>query len=157
MLPMIAPLSVLSALCMVASSVATYSASASCNGSSDLVQSLPLTDFTSLPFCMFSGTVDISANKSIFYWLTESEQNAASAPLVLWFNGGPGCSSMAGMFTELGPFYPQQNGSLARNAFSWNRVANVLYVDSPAGVGFSLAKDAAAYQTGDKQIAADAP
>ena len=52
---------------------------------------------------------------------------------------GPGCSSIGGgFFSELGPFYPTPGGKeLVSNAFAWNRVSNVLFVESPAFVGFS--------------------
>ena len=42
------------------------------------------------------------SDKNLFYWYHESTTDAASKPLVLWLNGGPGCSSLGGMFTELG-------------------------------------------------------
>lgn len=50
---------------------------------------------------------------------------------------GPGCSSMAGLLSENGPFYPDAKGNLIINDWAWNKKANVLYVESPAGVGFS--------------------
>ena len=52
---------------------------------------------------------------------------------------GPGCSSIGGgFFSELGPFYPTPGGkALVANKYAWNRVANVLFIESPAFVGFS--------------------
>ncbi|RHY75334.1 hypothetical protein DYB38_012174, partial [Aphanomyces astaci] len=58
-------------------------------------------------------------------------------PLVLWLNGGPGCSSLGGFFTELGPFVVQSDLSVKRNPYAWNRKANMVFLESPAGVGFS--------------------
>ena len=58
-------------------------------------------------------------------------------PLVLWLNGGPGCSSLGGMFTELGPFVLDANLNITLNPYSFNRVANILFLEQPAGVGFS--------------------
>lgn len=52
---------------------------------------------------------------------------------------GPGCSSLGGGFmSELGPFYPSRNGRrLQENPYPWNGLANMLWLESPAYVGFS--------------------
>ncbi|ETO18792.1 hypothetical protein RFI_18456 [Reticulomyxa filosa] len=53
-------------------------------------------------------------------------------------NGGPGCSSLLGAFTELGPFHPYENGEKVEyNPYSWNGLANMLFLESPGCVGFS--------------------
>ncbi|KAF0717234.1 Aste57867_2420 [Aphanomyces stellatus] len=78
-----------------------------------------------------------SNNQKMFYWFVESEGNPQLDPLVLWLNGGPGCSSLGGFFTELGPFVVESDLSVKRNPYAWNRKANILFLESPAGVGFS--------------------
>ncbi|XP_055806554.1 serine carboxypeptidase-like 34 isoform X2 [Solanum dulcamara] len=52
---------------------------------------------------------------------------------------GPGCSSIGyGEAEELGPFFTQKNKpELKFNKFSWNKAANLLFLESPVGVGFS--------------------
>nr|XP_043612159.1 serine carboxypeptidase-like 45 [Erigeron canadensis] len=93
-------------------------------------------------FKQFAGyiTVDGSKQRSLFYYFVEAESNPSSKPLVLWFNGGPGCSSVgAGAFVEHGPFKPSGSSVLLKNDYSWNKEANMLYLESPAGVGFSYA------------------
>ncbi|CAA0807557.1 Serine carboxypeptidase-like 40 [Striga hermonthica] len=109
-------------------------------------------------FSQYSGhvTVDAEAGRALFYYFVEAE-NPTSKPLVLWLNGGPGCSSVGyGAFTELGPFRVNPDGkTLWHNKNSWNNVANVLFLDSPAGVGFSYSNRSSDYVTGDKQTAAD--
>jgi carboxypeptidase C (cathepsin A) len=58
---------------------------------------------------------------------------------LLWLNGGPGCSSLIGMSYENGPFKFKPNSTeMIANPHSWNRKANLLYIESPAGVGFSV-------------------
>ena len=74
---------------------------------------------------------------NLFYWYHEATANAEAKPVILWLNGGPGCSSLGGMFTELGPLVVGMDGNVTFNPFSWNKLANVLFLEQPAGVGFS--------------------
>ncbi|VDM55389.1 unnamed protein product [Angiostrongylus costaricensis] len=69
---------------------------------------------------------------------TESQRNPSTDPLILWLNGGPGCSSLGGLIEELGPFKLKHYGNTVySNRHSWNLFANVLFLESPSGVGFS--------------------
>ena len=56
----------------------------------------------------------------------ESEKDAKNDPVVFWTNGGPGCSGLLGFFTEQGPFFPQEDGSLKMNDYAWNKVKHLL-------------------------------
>jgi carboxypeptidase C (cathepsin A) len=79
-------------------------------------------------------------NANLFFWLFESQNNPSTAPLVLWLTGGPGCSGELAIFFENGPFKINPSTLLlSPNPNSWNQNANVLYVDQPAGTGFSYA------------------
>lgn len=115
----------------------------------DLVTNLPLAPkFT---FKMYSGYLPIpnSKGKQLHYVLYTS-QNQLTDPLVLWLNGGPGCSSMEGAFMETGPFvFSETNNSMYVNPYSWNRNANMLYIESPAGVGYSVLGDISNNSTDD--------
>ncbi|XP_044506837.1 serine carboxypeptidase 1-like [Mangifera indica] len=129
---------------------------------------MELDKITSLPgqpnginFNQYSGyvTVDPQAGRALFYYFVESPQNSSTNPLVLWLNGGPGCSSLGiGAMTELGPFRVNSNGkTLFQNGYAWNNVANVIFLESPAGVGFSYSNTSSDYDhTGDNTTAADA-
>nr|GMC75152.1 serine carboxypeptidase-like 45 [Ipomoea batatas] len=100
-------------------------------------------------FQQFSGyvTVDKKEERSLFYYFVEAQVDPASKPLVLWLNGGPGCSSLGvGAFSENGPFRPSGQ-FLVKNAHSWNLEANMLYLESPIGVGFSYANNTSSYET----------
>jgi cathepsin A (carboxypeptidase C) len=104
---------------------------------SDLIESLPGLD-PKPKFRQYSGYLNATEGRHLFYWLFESQRNPAEDPLILWLNGGPGCSSLEGLFTENGPYRVSPDGTeLSYDEYSWNSLANVLYLESPAGVGFS--------------------
>ncbi|XP_028211889.1 serine carboxypeptidase 24-like isoform X2 [Glycine soja] len=81
-------------------------------------------------FSQFSGyvTVNEQHGRSLFYWFTESPTSPQNKPLVLWLNGGPGCSSVAyGASEEIGPFRINKTGSsLYLNKYAWNRAQDAL-------------------------------
>ncbi|KAK1357276.1 serine carboxypeptidase-like 42 [Heracleum sosnowskyi] len=70
---------------------------------------------------------------------------------------GPGCSSIGGgAFTELGPFFPKGHGrGLGINSKSWNKASNLLFIESPAGVGWSYSNTTSDYNCGDASTARD--
>ncbi|VDO46431.1 unnamed protein product [Haemonchus placei] len=107
-------------------------------GEDDLVN-LPGLQFVT-NFNTYSGYLNANDNGTwqMHYMLTESRSDPSSDPLLVWLNGGPGCSSYVGLFEELGPFYVNYDGqSLYENIYAWNTKANVLFLESPIGVGFS--------------------
>ncbi|KAI4389557.1 hypothetical protein MLD38_001772 [Melastoma candidum] len=103
-------------------------------------------------------TVDPKAGRALFYYFVESPTDSSSKPLILWLSGGPGCSSLGyGAMEEIGPFRvnPDER-TLSMNKYAWNNVANVLFLESPAGVGFSYSNTTLDYSTrGDKSTADD--
>lgn len=113
-------------------------------------------------FKHFSGyvTVNHTAGRALFYWLIESpaSRKPETRPLILWLNGGPGCSSIAyGASEEIGPFRINPDGkTLYLNPYSWNKLANLLFLESPAGVGFSYSNTTSDLTSaGDQRTAED--
>ncbi|KAM3258012.1 hypothetical protein ACQJBY_050002 [Aegilops geniculata] len=127
----------------------------------DRIAALPGQPPNSVGFSQYSGyvTVDEMNGRALFYYLVEAATNAATRPLVLWLNGGPGCSSFGyGAMGELGPFrVNSDNRTLSTNEHAWNNVANVLFLESPAGVGFSYSNTTSDYdKSGDQRTSEDA-
>ena len=101
-------------------------------------------------FDMYTGYINVTdAPDYLFYWFFGTQNGDESAPLVIWTNGGPGCSSMEGASTENTPLSLfdikeacssgecDYTGQLSTNPYGWNARANVLYIDQPRFVGFS--------------------
>lgn len=123
----------------------------------DFVEKMPWVNET-LNYAMYSGYLDIpnSNGKSLHYILVESQNDPANDPLVLWLNGGPGCSSLDGFIYEHGPYvFPDEGTTLQKNQWSWNTNASVIYLEAPAGVGFSKMGDKSNNKTNDQITAHD--
>ncbi|ODV87909.1 hypothetical protein CANARDRAFT_173795 [[Candida] arabinofermentans NRRL YB-2248] len=107
---------------------------------------------------MHAGQIEIYSenNTNLFFWKFEKPRgvvdklNSSSSSsstyltdtlhkdeLIIWLNGGPGCSSMDGALMEVGPLRINQNNEVYFNDGSWMEVADILFVDQPAGTGFS--------------------
>jgi len=96
----------------------------------------------------YSGYLDVAEDKHLFFWFFESREAPADAPLVLWLNGGPGCSSSTGLLFELGPCSIANKGkNTTYNPYSWNAHANIIFLDQPVNVGFSYADDGTTVST----------
>ncbi|KAK7695150.1 hypothetical protein QCA50_002340 [Cerrena zonata] len=91
----------------------------------------------------WSGFLDISQTRHLFFWFFEARRGPKNAPLMLWLNGGPGCSSIgSGLLFENGPCSIAYGGnSTIVNQHSWNEVANIIYLEQPIGTGFSYSDD----------------
>uniref|UniRef100_A0A0D9VIP1 Carboxypeptidase n=1 Tax=Leersia perrieri TaxID=77586 RepID=A0A0D9VIP1_9ORYZ len=105
-------------------------------------------------FAQYAGyvTVNETHGRALFYWFFEATAAADKKPLVLWLNGGPGCSSIGyGEAEELGPFLVQKG----KPELKWNEFSS--QSNSPVGVGFSYTNTSSdLQQLGDKITADDA-
>ncbi|PWA02797.1 hypothetical protein BB558_001051 [Smittium angustum] len=82
---------------------------------------------------MIEGTDD-----GLFFWLVTNKTNTLNSDtLVLWLNGGPGCTSMDGMFLENGPYIFNENKKIVMRDHAWSTLVDVLYIDQPFGTGLS--------------------
>ncbi|XP_018438695.2 serine carboxypeptidase-like 12 isoform X4 [Raphanus sativus] len=101
-----------------------------------------------LPFELETGYIGIGEEEDIqlFYYFIKSEKNPKEDPLLIWLNGGPGCSSLLGLLLENGPLafkFEVYNGDLASlvsTTYSWTQVANIIFLDQPVGSGFSYSR-----------------
>lgn len=98
-------------------------------------------------FDSYSGYVNVTEEDWLFYWFFEASEAApADAPLIIWTNGGPGCSAMEAATTEHGPWVLKDikesnmlaTGQLSENPYAWNNYGPVLYLDNPRYVGNSF-------------------
>lgn len=105
---------------------------------------------------------DESGDKHLFYWMfekrpgqeEEKKKDGAEIPFVVWLTGGPGCSSTLALLTENGPCSVNKDGkSTTVNPSSWTEAAHVLWLDQPAGVGFSYGDE---NDSGEEMIGEDA-
>ena len=92
-------------------------------------------------------------DNSMWYWLFEARENPDTAPLVIWFAGGPGGSSTTDAFAFMGPFefkdWPIENKKALLRKVSWNQKANVIFPDFPLGVGFSTVTEKHVARSGE--------
>ncbi|XVE52080.1 hypothetical protein DITRI_Ditri02bG0092300 [Diplodiscus trichospermus] len=116
----------------------------------DLISKLP--GQPDVSFRQFAGYIDLDekAGSSLFYYFVEAESDPMTKPLTIWLTGGPGCSSVGDGFASVGPFVTTNNArGLQRNLFSWNKVSNLLFIDSPIGAGWSYSNTSSDYSNGD--------
>ncbi|BBH09714.1 serine carboxypeptidase-like 17 [Prunus dulcis] len=110
-----------------------------------------------LPFKLETGYVGVG-NKDelqLFYYFIESERSPENDPLLLWITGGPRCSSFSGLVYENGPIsfsftsITKHPVELVLNPYSWTKLANIIFLDAPAGTGFSYSTTTDGYNTSD--------
>ncbi len=104
----------------------------------DLMGNLP--DAPPFTTKTYSGYLTVTDTKALHYVFAESQSSPSTDPVVIWFNGGPGCSSMLAFMQENGPLAIDDGEDYIKtNPYPWNTKANMLWIESPAGVGYSVA------------------
>uniref|UniRef100_A0A5B7AP11 Putative serine carboxypeptidase-like 18 n=1 Tax=Davidia involucrata TaxID=16924 RepID=A0A5B7AP11_DAVIN len=112
-----------------------------------------------LPFTLETGYITVNESE-IFYYFIESETSPKEDPVLVWYSGGPGCSTFNGLIFEIGPLafniseYLGGTPTLEYYPYSWTKTCNILFVDAPVGTGFSYATNSSAFPTSDTKSAA---
>ena len=117
---------------LLASALVTL-ASAQCKSSyaNDVVGALPRFE-GSIPssMCQYAGHIQIDDNNGLFFWYFYNQTiQRENNPITLWLNGGPGSSSLIGLFSEHGPLVIKKVGddiSLEMRKRSWLEVSHML-------------------------------
>ncbi|KAI3697447.1 hypothetical protein L6452_30471 [Arctium lappa] len=129
------------------------------SNSKTIVKNLPGFD-GDLPFTLETGYVGVGEDEQVqvFYYFVESERNPSDDPLLLYLTGGPGTSGLYPFLYQIGPLSFnfesswKNNITLELNPNSWSKVANVIFIDLPVGVGFSYAKTWEASRSSDSIV-----
>ncbi|KAK7080869.1 hypothetical protein SK128_028084 [Halocaridina rubra] len=105
----------------------------------------------------YSGflTVNKEYNSNLFFWFFPASVNAINAPVFVWLQGGPGASSLFGLFAEHGPFNVDAKLNLAPRDYPWTKTNNIIYIDNPAGTGFSFTTHEAGYARNQSDVGRD--
>ncbi|CAG9126297.1 unnamed protein product [Plutella xylostella] len=97
-------------------------------------------------------TVDKTYDSNQFFWYFPAMvPDNKNAPVVLWLQGGPGATSLYGLFTENGPLRVRNN-KFERRKYNWALSHHLIYIDNPVGTGFSFTKDPKGYCTNEVQV-----
>lgn len=110
------------------------------------------------PVVSYAGyfTVDSANQANLFTWFFPALNGNTKAPLLVWLNGGPGSTSMYGLFAEFGPFEVQPDGAtILPRAVTWSTEFNIIFVDNPVGTGLSYTIGEGGYCNNQLEVAAD--
>ncbi|XP_065287705.1 probable serine carboxypeptidase CPVL isoform X1 [Dermacentor albipictus] len=105
----------------------------------------------------YSGflTVNKQYGNNLFFWFFPAKENPEKAPVVLWLQGGPGSSSLFGLFVEHGPYRVAKGGVPELRGTTWAQRYSMLYIDSPVGAGFSFTQDDRGYARNEVDVGRD--
>lgn len=121
----------------------------------DEAKKLAKVDHPQLNFApSYSGylTVNKTCNSNLFFWFIQAYHDWENAPLVLWLQGGPGASSLFGLFTENGPYDLIAADRVSARKYSWHLAANLIYIDNPVGTGFSFTDNDDCYARNEDDV-----
>jgi vitellogenic carboxypeptidase-like protein len=86
-------------------------------------------DIGSYPSYAGYFTVNATYGSNMFFWYFPAQNGNKQAPLIMFLQGGPGASSMFGLFAEMGPYKVASDGkTLLPNSFTWNKEYSMVCV-----------------------------
>lgn len=85
----------------------------------------------------YAGYLSVNSKSSLFFWYFPALKSPKKSPLLLWLQGGPGSSSLIGLFYENGPFRFGKSGKLSLRKNTWATSHSIIFIDNPVGTGFS--------------------
>lgn len=101
-------------------------------------------------------TVNKKYNSNLFFWFFPAfKADPGKAPVLLWLQGGPGGTSMFGLFVEHGPYVVFKNLTVGFREYAWTTRYSVLYIDNPVGTGFSFTDDDRGYAQNQDDVGRD--
>ncbi|KAF4680604.1 hypothetical protein FOZ62_000782, partial [Perkinsus olseni] len=85
------------------------------------------------------GYIEVGPGVKYFFMFIKSYFFPESDPTVIWQQGEPGLSGLTSFLATNGPctLNTSTGTTTFRNSLNWNQAFNVLWIDEPAGVGFS--------------------
>jgi serine carboxypeptidase-like clade 4 len=107
--------------------------------------------YADFPGKMYAGTLPTnngSRRGEMMFWMFEPDTQLVPESMVIWLNGGPGCSSFnCGVMMEHSPVTQPLHAAgycclkptpdLSINEHTWTKATTMLYVEQPIGTGFS--------------------
>ncbi|KAJ6784693.1 hypothetical protein PWT90_00436 [Aphanocladium album] len=104
----------------------------------------------------WTGTIDVTDTRRLFFWAFESRGDPVNDPIIIWMDGGPGGSSEFSLFNQMGACRLLNDSKTTEpNPWSWNNNATVIFLDQPAGVGFSSISEGGTLPSKDEDGAPD--
>ncbi|GAB0097761.1 venom serine carboxypeptidase-like [Sergentomyia squamirostris] len=97
-------------------------------------------------------TIHKDFNSNMFFWYFRAQNDSDNAPVLLWLQGGPGITSLYGLFVENGPFSVNEKLEYPPREFSWHKNHHLLYIDNPVGTGFSFTDDEEGYSKTEAEV-----
>ncbi|CAD0195936.1 unnamed protein product [Chrysodeixis includens] len=111
------------------------------------------TKFLDIPSHSGFITINKEYNSNLFYWFFPASTNLTTTPWIIWLQGGPGFSSLKGLFDIIGPIKIEDGKVVPRNV-TWASDYSLLFLDNPIGAGFSFTDDDRGYTTNEDDVGA---